>query len=84
MQADITQKLFEADFGKYSFVTTDSIIIEQARLLVVKYGNMGLRTLDSIQFSVALSLQQQAGLFITSDMVLQSLFRIENLPVEIK
>ena len=56
LEAQTTLDLFESDFGKYQFVTTDSIIIEQARLLTSKYGMQGLRTLDSIQLSTAVSL----------------------------
>lgn len=36
-QAEITLKLFENDFGKYNFVTTDSLILEQARNLTTEY-----------------------------------------------
>ncbi|MEO6168582.1 MAG: type II toxin-antitoxin system VapC family toxin, partial [Chitinophagales bacterium] len=32
-EAQITLALFETDFAKYAFVVTDSIIIEQARIL---------------------------------------------------
>lgn len=38
LEAMTTLDLFELDFGKYNFATTDSIIIEQARLLTSKYG----------------------------------------------
>ncbi len=62
-EALTTLDLFESDFRKYSFVATDSIIIEQARILVSKYGIQGLRTLDSIQLSVSVSLFQQAEIF---------------------
>lgn len=54
-EAQITLDLFESDFGKYTFVATDSIIIEQARILISKYGTQGLRTLDSIQLSTSVS-----------------------------
>ena len=56
LEAQITLALFETDFEKYNFVTTDSIILEQARLLASKYGIKGLRTLDSIQLSTCVSL----------------------------
>ena len=71
--------MFEADFTKYTFIATDSIIIEQARMLTTKYGTQGLRTLDSIQLSTAISLSQQAGVFFTADNLLQSLFAAEGL-----
>lgn len=81
IQAQTTLALFEADFDKYSFIVTDSLVIEQARLLVSKYGTQGLRTLDSIQLSTAISLREQVGLFCTADKLLLSLFQSENLPV---
>lgn len=37
-QAEVTLELFESDFAKYNFVTTDSLILEQARNLTTKYG----------------------------------------------
>ena len=53
-QADATITLFETDFAKYTFATTDSLLLEQARQLTVKYGLQGLRTLDSIQLATCL------------------------------
>jgi predicted nucleic acid-binding protein len=53
-QAVITSKLFESDFEKYNFISTDSLILEQARNLTIKYGKEGLRTLDSIQLSTTI------------------------------
>jgi uncharacterized protein len=83
IQAQTTLALFEADFDKFSFVVTDSLVIEQARLLVSKYGIKGLRTLDSIQLSTAISLREKVGLFCTADKLLLSLFEAENLPTTI-
>ena len=71
--------LFELDFVKYNFVTTDSIIIEHARILTSKYGTEGLRTLDSIQLSSAVSLFSQVDIFLTADKLLKSLFISEGL-----
>ncbi len=56
-EAKTTLELFEADCSKYTFIATDSIIIEQARKLTTKYGLKGLRTLDSIQLSTSIALQ---------------------------
>ena len=64
LEAQKTLDLFESDFGKYTFVTTDSIIIEQARILTSKYGKQGLRTLDSIQLSTSLSLFHHVDIFL--------------------
>ncbi len=82
-EAQITLDLFESDFGKYPFVATDSIIIEQARILISKYGTQGLRTLDSIQLFTSVSLFQQVDIFFTADKLLKSLFEAEGLPIEI-
>ena len=82
LEAHTTLELFEADFEKYSFVATDSIIIEQARILATKYGIEGLRTLDSIQLSTAISLSQRADVFFTADNLLKSFFDLEGLRME--
>jgi hypothetical protein len=75
--------LFESDFTMYSFVATDSAIIEQARILTSKYGTQGLRTLDGIQLSTAVSLSTKADLFITADKLLANFMACENLQTEI-
>ena len=69
-EAQTTLDLFESDFGKYTFIATDSIIIEKARILTSKYGMQGLRTLDSIQLSTSASLFKNADIFITADKFL--------------
>lgn len=79
-EALTTLKLFETDFSKYSFVATNSIVIEQARILTSKYGSQGLRTLDSIQLSTAISLWKNADTFYTADNLLKSFFEAEGLP----
>ena len=83
LEARTTLNLFELDFVKYNFATTDSIIIERARLLISKYGMQGLRTLDSIQLSTAISLFQQVDIFFTADKLLNSLFIAERLPTDL-
>lgn len=83
LEAQTTLDLFESDFNKYSFIATDSIIIEQARILISKYGIQGLRTLDSIQLATCISLVQQVDLFLTADNLLKALFKAEGLITEI-
>ncbi len=83
LEAQTTLDLFESDFNKYSFIATDSIIIEQARILISKYGIQGLRTLDSIQLATCISLVQQVNLFLTADNLLKALFKVEGLITEI-
>jgi predicted nucleic acid-binding protein len=82
LQAKAIIEAFETDFSKYIFVQIDSIIIEQAKSLITKYGKQGLRTLDSIQLSAAVMLERQADLFISSDKLLDSFFKEESLPTE--
>lgn len=83
LEAKTTLDLFEIDFVKYNFSTTDSIIMEQARLLASKYGTQGLRTLDSIQLSTGVSLFHQVDIFLTADKLLNSLFIAEGLPTNL-
>jgi predicted nucleic acid-binding protein len=82
LDAQKTLSLVESDFGKYAFITIDSLLIEQANILISKYGKKGLRTLDSIQLSTAVSLFQKADIFFTADHQLQSFFLAEGLSIE--
>lgn len=79
-QAKAILDLFEQDFGKYTFIPSDAIINEQARNLITKYGKQGLRTLDSIQLSTSVFLSGKANLFITTDKLLATFFKLELLP----
>ncbi len=78
-QAKITVELFESDFEKYNFISTDSLIIEQAKNLTTKYGIEGLRTLDSIQLSTCKVLEKQVDIFFTADKLLNALIEKEGL-----
>lgn len=80
LEAEITLDLFKSDFEKYKFIVLNSLIIEQARILTSKYGTQGLRTLDSLQLSCAISASQNIDLFISADKILNSLFEKEGLP----
>ena len=81
-EARETLKLFENDFSKYNFVATDSLIIEQARNLTTQYGIEGLRTLDSIQLSTCIELENQVDVFFTADKLLRRLIELEGLPTQ--
>ncbi len=83
-EAKMTLELFQLDFEKYTFISIDSIIIEQARLFISKYGMEGLRILDSIQLSTAVYLTKQIDLFLTADKLLNLIFEAEHLPSSIK
>ncbi len=80
-EAKIVIGLFESDYPKYTFIKADAAIIARAGVFLSKYGLQGLRTLDSIQLSVATSLANEADLFITADHLLKTLFSLELLPV---
>jgi len=82
-QAEITLKLFESDFEKYNFFSTDSLVLEHARNLVTKYGLQGLRTLDSIQLAACIILAGQVEVFYTADKLLKTLIESEGLKTSI-
>lgn len=82
-QARTTLQLFEEDFRNYSFIVTDSLILEEARMLMTKYGTQGLRTLDSIQLSTCCMLSGQVDVFFTADALLQTLLEAEGLRTQI-
>lgn len=75
---------FENDFNKFSFISIDNKILEKAKLLFSIYGQSGLRTLDAIQLSTAVSLKKHSELFITSDILLNSFFEKEGLKTNIQ
>ncbi|MFH0926677.1 MAG: type II toxin-antitoxin system VapC family toxin [bacterium] len=72
---------FENDYKKFRWIRLQSSIITRASNLLMKYGNKGLRTLDSLQLSSALSLKKKSCIFLTSDNLLKSLFYEEKLNV---
>ena len=82
LEARETLTLFENDFSKYNFVATDSLIIEQARNLTTQYGLEGLRTLDSIQLSTCIELENQVDVFLTADKLLKKLIKLEGLATD--
>lgn len=70
--------VFEKDFSKYHFVSTDNTIIETAKLLL-SYGSDGLRTLDSIQLATAVVLKKYVQLNKCADKLLEKLMLLEGL-----
>lgn len=82
LQAQTLLELFEADFDKYTFIQIDNIITEHSRSLITKYGQQGLRTLDSIQLATSVLLREQCSLFITTDKLLNTFFMQESLPTQ--
>jgi hypothetical protein len=72
-------ELFDFDLGEYSFIAVDNIIIEHAGLLLLKYGTIGLRSLDSIQLATVLELKDEVTQFFTADEVRKKTISLEGL-----
>ena len=73
---------FEDDFNKYSWVEVDFDAIQLSKDLLMRYGQKGLRTLDSIQLSSAVALKNNKNCqFVTFDPRLRGFFRDEGLSV---
>ncbi len=71
---------FEDDYAKFSWIKLNTTRIHHATLLLNQYGTLGLRTLDAIQLSSALSLNaNDEMLFFTHDKLLKSIFEQEGL-----
>lgn len=70
---------FQKDYNKFQWIKLETSIIKTASDLLMKYGNKGLRTLDSLQLASAMVLKDEDCIFITSDNLLKSLFKQENL-----
>ncbi len=79
--ANIVIDAFENDFDNYSWVEIDYESIQSSKELLMKYGQKGLRTLDSIQLSSALALKNLDCQFITFDLRLRNFFQGEGLSV---
>jgi uncharacterized protein len=70
---------FEKDSSRFVFIKDNSKLRKFAKGLISKYGREGLRTLDFIQLSSAITVKNSSDLFITSDKLLQKLFDYEGL-----
>src|SRR5674476_453793 len=74
-------KLFDNDLKKYTIVPVSSATLENAKLLILKYGQEGLRTLDALQFASAIEVKNLVSKYLTSDKLLLSFFEKEYLPI---
>lgn len=79
LMAEKMLEAFESDIEKYTLIPLESLIVEQAKNLINKYGHSGLRALDSLQLATAISLKDNASLFLTSDKLLNTYFIQESL-----
>lgn len=55
-------------------------MLTRAKLLVNKYGQDGLRTLDSIQLSCCIEVKDLVDKYFTADKLLLNIFEKEQLP----
>ena len=72
---------FENDFNKYSWIEIGFDGIQLSKELLMRYGQKGLRTLDSIQLSSAVALKNTNCQFVTFDLRLRKFFQEEGLSV---
>jgi predicted nucleic acid-binding protein len=71
---------FAEDFSKFSWITLDASLFTMSVSLLERYGVSGLRTLDSIQLSSALTLKDRVDtLYLTHDKRLEIFFVQEGL-----
>ena len=69
------------DRNNFQWIMLQSDIVDSASHLLMKYGGLGLRTLDSLQLAAALTLRDEECVFLTSDKLLRTLFKEERLNV---
>lgn len=74
-------KCFQNDGDNFQWIMLQSDIVESASYLLMKYGNRGLRTLDSLQLATALTLKDEECVFLTSDKLLRTFLKEEQLKV---
>lgn len=72
---------FHNDTDKFQWILLQSDIVKSASHLLMKYGNRGLRTLDSLQLAAALTLKDEESVFLTADKLLEALLKEEKLHV---
>ncbi|MBE0640092.1 MAG: type II toxin-antitoxin system VapC family toxin [Bacteroidales bacterium] len=72
-------KCFESDKMQFSWIKTDTGLIEMAQNLFSKYGLTTLRTLDALQLASCLSAKNRVDVFLTHDDFLNVLFQKEGL-----
>ena len=79
--ADQIINLFDNDLKKYIIIPVTTTAIENAKLLILKYGQDGLRTLDALQLASAIEVRELVDKYFTSDKLLFTLFEKEYLPI---
>lgn len=82
--ATLLLNAFDEDYSTYTFIPIDEFFLQLSRQLLDKYGQSGLRSLDTIQLASAITVQEEVQLFKTADALLNTLFIAETLPVSIE
>ncbi len=77
--AKVLQNGFKSDYDKYRFIAINKNIVDTANDLIVKYGSMGLRTLDAIQLSCVISEKEHISHAKSADRKLEEMFRLEGI-----
>lgn len=80
-QASQLIEAFESDFPNFVFIKLDTVLVEEAKKALSKYGKLGLRTLDSLQLATAILLKNQVDLVKSADKLLETLLKAEELPI---
>lgn len=65
---------FQDDYLNYTFANIDNRVISTSLEMLNKFGNQGLRTLDSIQLATAYLSIDSIDLALTNDKLLKELF----------
>lgn len=81
-QIDGLMNLFEQDHENYTIIRIDSPLIKTAKLLIRKYIDQGLRTLDSIQLASVIKEKDKLSMAKTSDARLREIIRLEGIKTE--
>lgn len=78
--AELLVAAFLSDASKFNWIELHDERVRQAARLVIKYGKVGLRSLDALQLASALTLREMPNtVFLTSDTVLKHCFTQEAL-----
>ena len=68
---------FEKDYAEFNWIIVGSALLLSASALLMRYGRLGLRSLDSLQLAAACTLRDADCLYFTHDKVLRNLFQKE-------
>ena len=81
-QAEELISLFEQDYKNYEIVEINRTLINESQILIMKYKEQGLRTLDSIRLASAKSIKDDIQIAMTSDNRLIEIMNLEGIKTE--